>query len=130
MHDAMFVAWILYKDFIDQNKTISSEDPLRDQHIKKLVELFPPNKVSNDHILITRLRPGEHLNFKAHVVKRIARDNASFNPVSLSNLVYIQDPTEAAKHDSILDKERCYYKNKYGDPIKFRFDIEYINIRN
>lgn len=106
-------------------KAYMNDDPVPE---KKLVELFPPNKVSNDYILITRLRPGEHLNFKANVVKRTARDNASFNPVSLSNLVYIQDPSEAAKHDNVLDKERCYYKNKYGDPNKFRFDIEYINI--
>ena len=95
---------------------------------KKLKELFSPNKVSNDNILITRLRHGEHLHFTANVVKRTARDNASFNPVSLSNFTYIQEPTEASKYDNVLDKERCYYKNKYGDPNKFRFNIEYINI--
>lgn len=95
---------------------------------KKLKELFSPNKVSNDTIVITRLRPGEHLHLKANVVKRTARDNASFNPVSLSNFEYIQDPTEASKADNMLDKERAYYKNKYGDPIRFKFNIEYINI--
>ena len=30
--------------------------------------------------------------------------------------------------DSILDKERAYYMNEYGDPTKFKFDIEHINI--
>ena len=95
---------------------------------KKLKEIFPPNKVSNDTILITRLRPGEHLHLKANVVKRTGRDNASFNPVSLSNFEYIQDQSEASKTDNVLDKERSYYKNKYGDPVKFRFNVEYINI--
>lgn len=95
---------------------------------KKLKEIFPPNKISNDNILITRLRPGEYLHFTANVVKKTGRDNASFNPVSLSNFTYIQNPLEAEKYDNILDKERAYYKNKYGDPIRFQFNIEYINI--
>ena len=119
----------------DGNKTLNVKTSdikatMNDEELseKKLKELFPPNKVSNDTILITRLRPGEHLHFKANVVKRTARDNASFNPVSLSNFTFIEDPSEASKYDNILDKERCYYKNKYGDPNKFRFDIEYINI--
>lgn len=95
---------------------------------KELSTIFPANKVSKDHILITRLRTGEHLHFKADVVKRSGRHNASFSPVSLCNFAYIQDPKEASKYDNILDKERSYYKNKYGDPIAFKFDIEYINI--
>lgn len=96
-----------------------SEDELKD--------IFPANKISKDYILITRLRTGEHLHFKARIVKRKGRDNASFNPVSLSNFSYIQDPKEADKKQNILDKERSYYKNKYGDPVRFKFDIESIN---
>jgi DNA-directed RNA polymerase subunit L len=94
---------------------------------KELSTIFPANKVSNDHILITRLRTGEHLHLEANVVKRTGRHNASFNPVSLCNFSYIQDPSEASKKTSVLDKERCYYKNKYGDAIAFKFDIEHIN---
>jgi DNA-directed RNA polymerase subunit L len=94
---------------------------------KELADIFPANKISGNHILITRLRTGEHLHFKAKVVKRTGRDNASFNPVSLSNFSYIQDPKEADKKTNILDKERSYYKNKYGDAVRFKFDIESIN---
>jgi DNA-directed RNA polymerase alpha subunit/DNA-directed RNA polymerase subunit L len=94
---------------------------------EELATIFPANKISGDHILITRLRTGEHLHFKAKVVKRTGRDNASFNPVSLSNFSYIQDPKEADKKTNILDKERSYYKNKYGDAVRFKFDIESIN---
>lgn len=93
----------------------------------ELNTIFPANKTSKDYILITRLRTGEHLHFKANIVKRKGRDNASFNPVSLSNFSYIQDPKEADKKTNILDKERSYYKNKYGDPVRFKFDIESIN---
>jgi DNA-directed RNA polymerase subunit L len=98
--------------------------PLSDDELKVV---FPANKTSKDHILITRLRTGEHLHFKARIVKRKGRDNASFNPVSLSNFSYIQDPKEADKKTNLLDKERSYYKNKYGDPVRFKFDIESIN---
>jgi DNA-directed RNA polymerase subunit L len=94
---------------------------------KELADIFPANKISGNHILITRLRTGEHLHFKAKVVKRTGRDNASFNPVSLSNFSYIQDPKEADKKTNLLDKERSYYKNKYGDAVRFKFDIESIN---
>jgi DNA-directed RNA polymerase subunit L len=94
---------------------------------EELKDIFPANKISKGHILITRLRTGEQLHFKAKIVKRKGRDNASFNPVSLSNFSYIQDPKEADKKNNILDKERSYYKNKYGDPTRFKFDIESIN---
>jgi DNA-directed RNA polymerase subunit L len=94
---------------------------------EELGVIFPANKTSKDYILITRLRTGEHLHLKAKVVKRKGRDNASFNPVSLSNFSYIQDPKEADKKTNILEKERSYYKNKYGDAVRFKFDIESIN---
>jgi DNA-directed RNA polymerase subunit L len=105
-------------------KASRNDKPISD---KELGSIFPANHVSKDHILITRLRAGEHLHFKADVVKRTGRHNASFNPVSLCNFSYIQDPAEASKKQSVLDKERAYYKNKYGDPIAFKFDIEHIN---
>ena len=105
-------------------KATRNNIPIND---KELATIFPANKISKDHILITRLRTNEHLHFKATVVKRSGRDNASFNPVSLCNFSYIQDPVESAKHQNVLDKERAYFKNKYGDPIAFKFDIEHIN---
>jgi hypothetical protein len=90
--------------------------------------MIPPNPISKDNILITRLRTGEQLHFKAQLVKKTGRFNASFNPVSLCNFSYIQDPEKAAKKEGILDKERAYYKNKFGDPTEFLMDIEHINI--
>jgi len=95
---------------------------------KELKEIFPKNPISNDNILITKLRSGEQLHFTAELVKKTARFNASFNPVSLCNFSYIQNPEEADKKEGILDKERAYYKNKFGDPTAFLMDIEHINI--
>ena len=89
--------------------------------------MFYPNMISNDHILITRLRENEYLHFKASVVKRNSKYNASFNPVSLCTFSYIVDKSKITKEMSILDKERQYYVNKYGDPNAFQFEIEPIN---
>lgn len=94
---------------------------------KQLEKMFPSNPVTKSHILITRLRTGEQLHFKANVVKNTARNHSAFSPVSLSNFFYIQDPEKAAKQDNILDKERSYYVNKFGEANVIKFEIEPIN---
>jgi len=94
---------------------------------KELSDMFPANPVTKAHILITRLRTNEQLHFKAKLVKKTARFNAAFSPVSLSNFYYMQDPELAKKKESILDKERSYYTNKYGDANAVKFELESIN---
>jgi len=100
-----------------------------DKDISKsdLEKMFPVNEVSKRGILITRLRSNETLHFKASVVKKTARFNAAFCPVSLANFFNIQDPVLAAKKDSILDKERAFYTNKFGEANVVQFEIESIN---
>jgi DNA-directed RNA polymerase subunit L len=93
----------------------------------ELENIFPTNKLSNSKILITRLRANEHIHFKATAIKRNGKLNASFSPVSLANFFYMEDEEEAKTKDNILDKQRSYYKNKYGDPTKINFQIEPIN---
>ncbi len=101
----------------------------KDKNLTKaeLDKIFPTNKTTNSKILITRLRGGEHIHFKAKAIKRTGKLNASFSPVSLSNFYYVQNKTEADKKDNILDKERCYFKNEYGDPSTLNFQIESVN---
>jgi DNA-directed RNA polymerase subunit L len=94
---------------------------------KDLERMFPANRVTKSNILITRLRTNEQLHFKANLVLHTARDNAAFSPVSLCNFFYLQDPVVAKKKDNILDKERSYYTNKYGDANAVQFEIEPIN---
>jgi len=94
---------------------------------KELNELFYPHIITNDYILITRLRENETLHFKAKVVKKNGKYNSSFNPVSLANFSFIIDESKITKELSILDKERAYYVNEYGDPNAFLFEIEPIN---
>ena len=59
---------------------------------KELEEIFYPNMVSNDNILITRLRPGEFLEFTGNVVKRNGKYNAAFNPAELIGFVKAAAP--------------------------------------
>lgn len=94
---------------------------------KELSEIFYTDMISNDYILITRLRPGEALHFKANVVKKNGKYNAAFNPVSLANLSFITDKSKITKETNILDKERLYYTNKNGEPNVIKFEIEPIN---
>lgn len=94
---------------------------------KDLDKMFPVNAVTKSHILITRLRNTEQLHFKAKVVKKTARFNSGFSPVSLSNFFYVQDPALAKKKDNLLDKERSYYTNKYGEANVVQFEIEPVN---
>jgi len=99
----------------------------KDLSKKELERMFPANPVSKSHILITRLRTGEQLHFKASLVKKTARFNAAFSPVSLANFYYMQDPELAKKKDNVLDKERAYIINKYGEANAVVFEIESIN---
>jgi len=93
----------------------------------QLSSLFPKNEITNSHILITRLRTNEELHFTANVVKKTAMFNSSFSPVSLSNFFYIQDDNQITKDMNVLDKERAFHKNKYGEATRIQFEIEPIN---
>ena len=92
---------------------------------EELKIIFPANKISKNYILITRLRPNEHLHLIATAVKKTGKLNASFSPVSLSNFYFIEDTTEIK--EEILERQRNYIKNKYGDPISIEFQLEPIN---
>ena len=92
---------------------------------QELSKIFPVNKISKSNILITRLRPNEHLHVIATAIKRTGKTNASFSPVSLSNFYFIEDSKQ--KKDNILDKQRAYLKDEYGEPTTINFQIESIN---
>lgn len=95
--------------------------PLLEADVRKM---FPVDMVSKSPILITRLRPREELHVKGEAVKKTARFHAGFSPVSLCTFSYVQDPVLAASADNVLDKERAYLRNNYGDPTAFSFEIE------
>jgi DNA-directed RNA polymerase subunit L len=94
---------------------------------KEVQRLFPPSNITGDYILITRLQKGQFLNVKGKAVKLTAQVHSGFCPVSLSNFKYMSDLNEIVKHDNVLDKERAFMKNEYGEPTSFLFEIESVN---
>jgi DNA-directed RNA polymerase subunit L len=99
----------------------------KDLTAKELSELFPKDNITKQNVLITRLRSDEKIELQATAIKRTAKTNASFSPVSLANFYFIEDKKESDKADNILDKQRSYIKNEYGDPTLIKFEIESVN---
>lgn len=83
---------------------------------------FFPNQ-----ILITRLCPNQKIHIRGRPIVKTARFHAGFCPVSLCVFHYIEDARAiAAAGGSLgpLQRERMFLKNKYNDPIAFKFEIE------
>ena len=66
---------------------IKKETPLSHKEVTKL---FPVDSISNDPILITRLRQGEHLHIKGKAVKKTAYEHGGLVP-ALATLRFNQD---------------------------------------
>lgn len=90
---------------------------------KEVHMLFPVDPISKDPILITRLRQGEHLHIKGKAVKKTAYEHGGLVP-ALATLRFNQDLSIATETLNILDRERAYIKNEFGDPIAITFEIE------
>jgi len=116
--------------------------------LEKTEDFFPRNKITNDHILIIRLKPtpdgtGEKIKLEGKSSKGIGKQHIRFSPVS--NVCFINkiDPnreaeefdkylaqhpdsniTELKKKFKLEESERCFYINENGDPHKFEFTIE------
>lgn len=91
---------------------------------KEVLRLFPADAITHDHVLITRLRTGEHIHMRGKAILGTSRMHAGFSPVSLCTFSFMQDPARAATATNVLDKERAYLRNEFGDPIAYKFDIE------
>ena len=85
--------------------------------------LFPANPHTKDYILITRLRPTEKLHIKGEATKKTAAEHAGFCPVSLCSFMFIGDSINSAAL-GVLERERAYDKNEYGEPTKILMSIE------
>lgn len=95
--------------------------------VKERNRLFPVDPVSKAPILITRLHPHEELKLNGKAVKSTARVHAGFSPVCLCTFHYLLDPVESMKATNVLDKERAYLKNEFGDPMAVQFELETVN---
>ena len=85
--------------------------------------IFPKNALTGDNIVITRLRKDEVFEVEGHAVMGTSRDNISFSPLSLCTYRFLQTP-EAADVKDPLEKERMFYKNRFGEPTAYLFQLE------
>lgn len=83
--------------------------------------LFPAHPLTKDYVLITRLRPTEKLHIKGHATKETAALHAGFCPVSLCSFMFMGDAPPGL---GVLERERAYEKNEYGEPTKVLMSIE------
>lgn len=114
-------------------------------------EMFPPDKITGDHILLVCLRPspigngqGEEISIDATATCESGKVNCRWSPVSLcffknyvdKTLVDIayaklaseamdgQHPIQTRAQFDTLEAHRCFPKDTFGDPHVFDFSIE------
>jgi DNA-directed RNA polymerase subunit L len=124
--DYLFELNIMNNDSVILNVTTHDFTVMKNNVLlsrKEMLSLFPADSISNEPILITRLRQGEHLHVKGKAVKQNARKHGGFTP-ALASFRFAQDPAIAIQSLGILDRERAFIKNDYGDPIVVLFEIE------
>lgn len=106
---------------------------------------FPPDPITKDHILITKLNAKDNSKFvmKAKAIKANPHTSTSFGMVSKCAVEFVVDENMANKKKQIyiqenknkmsesdlihqfdtIEKERYYYRNKYREPNFFKFSI-------
>ena len=114
-------------------------------------KIFPPNPITKEHILITKLKPnlankslGDELHIEARAIKGVAEHHTCFSPVSLCTYANVVDDNAAsaalkaimskastAEEAAVLEKrfnaiqrERFFKTNEYLEPNSFRFSME------
>jgi DNA-directed RNA polymerase subunit L len=92
----------------------------------QIKQYFPVNEWSKEPILITRLRPKERVHMYGSFVKSTARENAGFAPVSLCTFSphLNKDKIQSENIQGVLQRERTFLQNDFGDPIAWTFEIE------
>lgn len=103
----------------DTMKFITTEDfKIRNKETDKYLtreqvkQIFPPNKITNDYIIIARLRPkisqtndGEKLKLHAEMDIGTAKEDSTFNMVSTCSYSMIPDRTMQQKQWKVKEKE-------------------------
>jgi DNA-directed RNA polymerase subunit L len=122
-------------------------------------QFFPPDPLTGETLLITRLRPRtndaypmEEVHFRAKAAVSTGKENIRWSPVSQCSYEYTRDPDPEHKEqvyrawvdankkrpdqDAALRREfetmeiqRCYMKDEHGNPNSFTFHIESIGVQ-
>jgi len=90
---------------------------LSDDEVQKI---FPPDPISNDHIIITRLRPkisneiqGEEIHIEAKIILSSAKEDSAFNMVSTCSYQNIGD--KERQNEEWIKKETQLRKSNLSD---------------
>jgi DNA-directed RNA polymerase alpha subunit len=84
--------------------------------------VLPSNSATGDHILLTKLKPGEEVDLQFTLRKGVGAEHARWCPVSQFSYSFVEK--EPIKHLSVLDAERSYDKNKWGEPTTILITVE------
>ena len=91
------------KNTSNKTQLITSGDITLQDHPHSLQErVFPKNPITGDHILITKLKPGEEIDIQFKLSKGIAKTHARWCPLSQCTYTYTddKDPTYTFKIQS------------------------------
>lgn len=121
---------------------IDSNNNIRNDLSKRF---FPPDPISKDHILITKINPKSNskLILRAKAIKAIPKTTTSFGMVSKCAVEFIVDDAKAGtemekyiqqnsfkmsrddlKHQFMtIERERHYHRNKYREPNYFKMSL-------
>lgn len=112
--------------------------------------LFPPDRITGDHILLVCLRPsptgdgqGEEVAIDAMACSSSGRESCRWSPVSLCTFRNVVDakiaaasyaelslkgqeggPVQSRAQFDTLDAHRCFMRDAHGEPVSFNFSIE------
>lgn len=115
-------------------------------------QIFPKNYITNDYILINKLKPnifdpskGDELDVELSAIKNIAKNHSSFGVVSICTYSNIIDPAKAERNLNSklkkmnqdetskiaeykqsfknLEQQKYFYTNEYDEPNAFCFKL-------
>jgi len=81
--------------------------------------ILPPNHITKDYILLTKLKPGEEIDLEFKLSKKTAESHSRWCPVSQCTHSFI-----SGEGNSILEKQRNYKRNVHDEPNEFMFHIQ------
>lgn len=107
-----------------------------DGSLSKNDTIFPPDIITNDYLIITKLKQNETLSVTFRARVGISKTHSRWSPVSLCTFsnkldslriaaVIVDDPSLATDNKfQTLDKYRMFLTNALGEPNMFDFTIE------
>jgi len=98
----------------------SADGKKKDQAFHK--RILPPNSITGDYILLTKLKPGEEIDLDFKLSKGTAQLHSRWCPVSQCTYSFLPAPQDEGL--GILASQRNFQKNKYGEPNAFKFSIQ------